>query len=167
MEHEAAEVDFTKDNLKGYGESQDEGGDIVERINEINDMILELRHRGESVKGISDGFHTIGDYVDMRNHLFVALCNICSDISWKSRQHYNEENDPMFNGCFIAGMNTPTGPVTFHLKEEYWDDLNILEIDRAPEYDGYTEEDVKKRIKSLKQSGDIPKNKVIMNKKTT
>lgn len=55
----------------------------------------------------------------------------------------------MFNGCFIAGINTPKGVITFHLKMKFWDELKICEIYNAPKYDGYTEDDVKERIKSL------------------
>lgn len=118
---------------------------------EINKEILKLRKNNISVKEISDGHHTFKEYLDMRNHYFIALCNAYSDISWKSKKHFDEENDPMFNGDFIAGINTPDGVITQHLKLKYWDDLDVIEIDNAPEYDGYTEEDVKLRIKSLKK----------------
>ena len=36
----------------------------------------------------------------------------------------------------------------------YWDQLISKEIERAPKYDGYSEEDVKLRIKSLKTEVD-------------
>lgn len=123
----------------------------MKSIEEINKYINELRTNNKSVKKISDGYHTFEDYTDMRNTLFVALCNSYPDISWKSKKHYDEESDPMFNGCFIAGINSKKGVITFHLKMKFWDDLNVEEIDRAPKYDNYSEEDVKKRIKSLKK----------------
>ena len=123
----------------------------MKSINEINKEIQEVKKQNQSIKEISDGNHTFGQYIDMRNNLFIALCNAYPEISWKSRKHYDEENDPMFNGDFIAGINSNEGVITFHLKMKYWDDLNAKEIDRAPKYDGYTEEDVKVRIKSLKK----------------
>lgn len=118
-------------------------------IYDINKEIEELKKTKQSIKNISDGYHTFGEYIDMRNTLFIALCNVYSNISWKSKKHYDEENDPMYNGDFIAGINSDIGPITFHLKMKYWDDLKVQEIDRAPKYEGYTEEDVKARIKSL------------------
>ena len=124
----------------------------MKKIEEINDFILENRNNGKSVKEVSDGFHTFRDYIEMRNELFVALCNAYPDISWKSKRHYDEENDSMYNGDFIAGINTPAGMISFHLKLEYWDELLVDEIDRSPYYDGYTYEDVKLRIKSLKDN---------------
>lgn len=121
----------------------------IKTIEEINLEIIELKKNGQSVKEISDGHHTFEDYIDMRNRLYIALCEAHYDKSWKSRRHYDEENDPMFNDDFIAGINTPKGVITFHLKMKYWDELNVCEIYNAPKYDGYTEEDVKERIKSL------------------
>lgn len=120
-------------------------------IEEINNAIQELRENGLSVNEISDGYHTISDYKEMRNYWFIATLNSNPDISWKSKKHFDEENDPMFDGDFIAGINTPRGIATQHLKMKFWDDLQIKELDRAPKYDGYTEEDVKVRVKSLKK----------------
>ena len=41
--------------------------------------------------------------------LFCTLCNLLPEISWKSKKHFDEENDPMFNDSFIAGINTQKG----------------------------------------------------------
>ena len=49
----------------------------------------------------------------------------------------------------IAGINTPDGIIVKHLKMYYWDEVNVEEIDRVPQYDRYTEDEVKFRIKSL------------------
>lgn len=121
----------------------------MKNISDINKAIQQIRNTNQNVKEISDGHHTFGEYIDMRNTLFIALCNVYSDISWKSKRHFDEEKDPMFNGDFVAGINSNMGIITFHLKMKYWDDLKVKELDKAPEYDGYTKEDVKVRIKSL------------------
>ena len=130
----------------------------MKNIDEINKDILELRKNNQSIEDISDGHHTFGDYLDMRNHYFIALCNAYAQISWKSKKHFDEENDPMFDGDFIAGINTPSGPITQHLKMKFWDDLHVPEIEKAPRYDGYTEDDVKIRIKSLNGKVIVDKN---------
>lgn len=121
----------------------------MKSIEEINKYIEELKANNYSVKSISDTHHTFGDYIEMRNVLFIALCNAYKDISWKSKRHYNEEYDPMYNDDFIAGINTPDGVVAFHLKMKYWDLLDVMEITSSPEYDGYTYDDVINRINSL------------------
>lgn len=125
----------------------------MKTIEDINSEIMELRKNGQSVKDISDGYHTFGEYIDIRNIYFIALCNAYSSLSWKSKKHYDEINDPIsnFDGDFIAGINTPKGVISRHLKLKYWDDLNIPEIEHAPSYDGYTEEDMDERIKSLSE----------------
>ena len=120
-------------------------------VNRINEDILELRRNGASPKKVSDKYHTFEDYIDIRNLWFVAYCNERSDISGKSKKHYDEETDPMsnFNDDFIAWVNTPMGTVAQHLKMKYWDLLDVPEYERGPKYDGYTFEDSKKRIMSL------------------
>ena len=122
----------------------------MDKIDEINNMIREYKKsKVISTKQISDGHHTFDELYKHRIILFCTLCNLLPNIAWKSKKHYDEENDPMFDGNFIAGMNTPEGIVTYHIKLEYWDLFNISELDRAPKYDGYTSDDVLKRILSL------------------
>lgn len=40
----------------------------------------------------------------------------------------------------------------YHIKLEYLDLFDILELERAPKYDNYSNDDVFKRILSLKKS---------------
>lgn len=131
----------------------------MKSIEEINGDILDRRNGGLSVKATSDGYHTFGDYTEMRNVYFVALLNVYSAISWRSLKHYDEVNDPIanFNGCFICGINTPEGPVAQHLKMKFWEELEGVPIlPNAPKYDGYTDEEIKTRIRSLsKHKGEL------------
>ena len=57
----------------------------------------------------------------------------------------------MFPGSFIAGINTPEGIATYHIKLQYWDLFNIPELEKAPKYDNYDNNEVLKRILSLKR----------------
>lgn len=117
-------------------------------IQEINSLIQ--KEKGNiNVKDVSDGHHTFGELYKNRIMLFCTLCNCNPDISWKSKKHYNEEIDPMFDGDFIAGINTPEGIATYHIKLEFWDLFHIPELDRAPQYDGYDNGTVLQRIYSL------------------
>ena len=64
----------------------------MSNINELNHSILELKNSGLiNTKEISDGHHSFGEYIDMRNRLFIALCNAYPNLSWKSKQHFQEE----------------------------------------------------------------------------
>jgi len=112
------------------------------KIEDINSLIIESKLSGEiSTKEISDGHHTFGELYRHRIALFCTLCNLLSEISWKSKKHFDEEKDPMFNGDFIAGINTPQRPATYHIKLEYWDLFNVIEIERAYPYDGHTSDE--------------------------
>ena len=119
-------------------------------INELNNLIqIEKINGNISVKQISDGHHTFEDLYKNRLILFCVLCNSNPNISWKSKKHFDEENDPMFNGDFIAGINTPEEIATYHFKLEFWDLFQIPEIEKAPRYDNYDNATVLKRIYSL------------------
>jgi len=125
------------------------------KIDDINNLILDSKLNGEiSTKEISDGHHTFEELYRHRIILFCTLCNLLPDISWKSKKHFDEENDPMFNDSFIAGINTTKGPATYHIKLKYWNLFNIPELERAPMYDNYSDEDVIDRIKSLTENNN-------------
>ena len=125
----------------------------MSKIDDINSLIIENKLSGEiSTKEISDGHHTFGELYRHRVALFCALCNLLPEISWKSKKHFDEENDPMFNDSFIAEINTPEGIATYHIKLKYWKIFNIPELDRARKYDSYSSEAVIDRILSLNKS---------------
>lgn len=126
-------------NWEDIGRVLLEGYDYPETspLSELNQMIQRLASEGTiNKKMVSDGHHTFGDLYEERAYLFSTLCNSFPDLSWKSRKHYDEENDPMFNGDFIAGINTPRGIVTYHFKNKYWDLFKVAERERAFKYDG-------------------------------
>lgn len=103
----------------------------------------------KSTKNLGDSHHTFAELYEQRAVLFCALCNQFPEISWKSKKHFDEKNDPMFAGDFIAGINTPAGIASYHIKLKYWNLFKIPELKHAPKYDGYTSEEVLVRILSL------------------
>lgn len=119
-------------------------------ISKINRDILSLKEKGISTKNISDGYHTFEELYYQRTVLLSIICNTNPNISWKSKKHFDEENDPMFEGCFIIGINTPTGEATYHIKLKYWEMFDVPEIEHAPKYDGYSSDEVLKRLQTLR-----------------
>lgn len=105
--------------------------------------------RDNSFENFTDGNHTFKELYHHRAVLTAVICNVYNSISWKSKHHYDEENDPMFDGMFIVGLDTPEGQATYHYPLEYWDLFNVKELEHAPEYDGHTPDDAIKRIESL------------------
>lgn len=128
-------------------------------IRMINDMIKTSKKEGKiSTKDISDVHHTFRQLYNHRTILFALVCNAYPNVSWKSKKHFEEETDPMFNGDFVAGINTPDGPATYHIKLEYWDLFNVPELDRAYPYDGHnSDEDFNRLLSLLKVNKDKQK----------
>ncbi len=94
---------------------------------------------------VSDGYHTFNELYAHRCSLFACLMKSHKHLAWKSRVHNDGTG---YDGWFVAGMNLPTGTVTYHLPiDQFWDStLDITELEVAPEWDGHTSEDVIKRI---------------------
>ena len=102
-----------------------------------------------SFKDFSDGNHTFGELYHHRAILSSVVFNMFKAVAWKSKKHDDEENDPMYDGMFIVGIQTPEGQATYHYNLEYWDLFDVVELERAPRYDGHTPDDAIKRIASL------------------
>src|SRR5574343_1157886 len=92
---------------------------------------------------VSDGFHTFDELYEHRCQLFAALMHCRRDISWKAGYH---SDGTMFDGWFIAGMDLPTGRITYHLPATMWNLLGVPSYERAPEWDGHTPQDVVSRL---------------------
>ena len=74
----------------------------------------------------------------------IRISNSHKSISWKSKLHNDGSS---FDGWFIAGMDLPTGTITYHLPiDQFWDKFDVAEIEKAPEWDGHTSDDVVKRL---------------------
>lgn len=114
----------------------------------------------------SDGHHTIEELYEHRHRLFLALIKIydnyitpmgCNVSCWKSRLH---DDGTSYEGWFLLGM-TVTKPsfvveipatkfdISYHLPNKYWDLARVIEMEKAPKYDGYTPDDVLERLLRL------------------
>ena len=116
--------------------------DDIELLPDTND---EHKITGET----SDGYHTFNELYHHRAVLFSVICNSRPDIAWKSLQHDNPE-EPMYEGMFICGIDTPEGQATYHYNiEPYWNMFHVPELKRARFYDGHTSEEAIRRIGTL------------------
>ena len=109
-------------------------------------------------KNISDGYHTFDELYKHRAILFITLCKeLESNPSyqegqksnvWKSKKHSDNTD---FKGWFIMGIGKEKGEqITYHLPNEYWDKVNFAqELDKSPEFDGHTSNDVLTRLLKL------------------
>lgn len=108
--------------------------------------------KGE-MRSPSDGYHTFDELYEQRHALFIALCKLAhlayhegqTADSWRSKFH---SDGTTFDGWFILGIGKEKGEqMTFHLPLSYWDKTDDIEtLDKAPEFDGHTSQDVIQRL---------------------
>jgi len=117
-----------------------------------------IRAEGEELI-VSDGFHTFDELYEHRIILFIALCRKISEPLpdsyseegievWRSRFHSDGSS---YEGWFILGINKELGQqISYHLPLSKWEETDFAEtLDKAPEWDGHTANDVLERLKTL------------------
>lgn len=104
-----------------------------------------------------DGYHTFDELYNHRITLYIALCKMSTEIgyseglapmAWRSKAH---SDGSVWDGYFILGINKKAGnQITYHLPLSRWEETNFAEtLEKAPEYDGHTSDDVLLRLKTL------------------
>jgi hypothetical protein len=96
---------------------------------------------------ISDGYHSFADLYEHRWLLWIAFCSLHGG-AWRSRVH---SDGSTFAGWFVLGLGRIFGSqLTYHLPESAWDISGFAEeLERAPEFDGHTPEQVMERLKAF------------------
>lgn len=119
---------------------------------EINKVIATQKENDEnfSAKDISDTHHSFGELYHCRMVMSAVICNTYPHLSWKSKLH---DDDTMFDDSFIVGTETPEGSYTNHYHLEHWDTFDVVELERAPKWDGHTAKDIG-RLLSLVNQGE-------------
>ena len=113
---------------------------ICEQENKCYNLAIQALQAYQKPTGeTSDGYHTFNELYEHRTALFAALCNTYNDRSWKSFKH---ADGTMYDGMFIAGIETPEGQYTYHCEEEYLYMFAMTkEMPNAPEWDGHKPSD--------------------------
>jgi hypothetical protein len=126
-------IDQRRHHEQMYGVARIEGGDNMQ---------------------VSDGSHTFDELYDHRITLFIALCRSFVGLTplkfqvWRSKLHSDGSE---FDGWFVLGIGKEKGKqITYHLPNIRWDEVSFVEtLDKAPEWDGHTPQDVLLRLKDL------------------
>lgn len=155
---------FLKDGKISFEGSFDESGQkfadylvkvmnaqIKERVQEIINTLPD-----EEKMKISDGYHTFEELYDHRHALWVnylnqlewlvdtAFAGSTETTSWKSKKNHAGEE---WEGWFLAGNGYEAGKQkSYHLPMKYWDMLNVIELEKAPDFDGHNSKDVEERL---------------------
>ena len=93
---------------------------------------------------ISDGCYTFNELYEYRHILFGLV--VKGMKGWKSMHH---SDGTFYPGWFIAGITTKDGPVSLRVPVRLWDEFPGEERERAPEWDGYTSDNVMERLKNM------------------
>lgn len=114
---------------------------------------------GEDDLSVFDGYHTFEELYDHRIALFIALCRTfwewheAEGLSiipcvWRSKVN---GDGTTWDGWFIMGIGKEAGKqITYHLPLERWNETDFADtLDKAPDWDGHTPQDVLDRLKSL------------------
>ena len=129
----------------------------------INYLIGELKKEGTiRTHLIRDGHHSFGELYEHRIVLYIALCRIIALSNYKEfsgivenpvwRSKYHSDGQIAFDGDWFVlgifrGFDTQ---ITYHLPIHKWIDTEFaVTLDKAPEWDGHTPEDVLKRLKNI------------------
>jgi hypothetical protein len=128
-------------------------------LRENEDDWVKIKFTSENVN-VGDEFHSMDELYEHRLALCVALFKYFDNYvtplgsrvkCWKSKQH---SDGTMFDDYFIVGMTVtefegPPRQITYHYELKHWDKFNIIELSKAPEYDGHTSKDVIERLLKL------------------
>jgi len=108
-----------------------------ERIQAIVDTVERIMM--SKMDDVSDGYHTFGELYDHRRALTAVLAAAAADAgdSWRSKVHHPDDDEPMFDGHFVVGIELPTGTIRYHYGLSHWDDFAAVpELEHAPRWDG-------------------------------
>ena len=124
-------------------------------ISAVNTLIRSLKDSSYDTGRIEDCFHSFDELYDHRTFLFLALLKE-NDTSWFSMKH---DDGSMFDGMFIAGMETKDGMITYHIEGKYLPLFKkyVKEIPSAPKWDGHTPDDVLARLVGLENLAEVTK----------
>lgn len=104
---------------------------------------LKTREPGE----VSDGYHTFNELYEHRNTLFLAVMACWPERAWLSGKHHDGSEFP---GWFIAGLDLPTGTVTYHMPNFLMGaavNTGAKILDAGKPWDGHTSGDVLVRLR--------------------
>lgn len=131
----------------------------------VTDGIRHATFKGEGVD-CSDGYHTFDELYDHRVTLFIALCKLYENHVepshwkdanpplnrvWRSKRHSDGELCFGTGTQYVLGIGKEKGKqITYHIPIERWEDTGFAEtLEKGPEFDGHTSDDVLERLKLL------------------
>lgn len=136
---------FLHDCAEGESEFTSEVTNVIGE-NEFKELV-ELAKKGANINGeTSDGYHTFNELYYHRMILFKVICQFRRTLAWKSKEHHD---GTMYEDYFIVGVTTPEGDYTYHFHMDHWEEFRVVELARAPKWDGHEPKDVTRLLSLL------------------
>ena len=135
-------VGINEEDKKIMFVTDDEGSNIGElEISEgyYEHSLREFTGNEGNMGVVTDGSHTFDELYYHRMVLFSVICNQNKEFAWKSWKH---DDNTMFEDYFIVGITTPLGDYSYHYHKDYWENFNVKELNKAPEWDGHLPKDI-------------------------
>ena len=120
----------------------------IQLLNIVNELINLLKDM-DFIKtaNITDGNHTLRQLYRQKRELFKLICHNYVDLAWKSK--CDLDGNITSEETFMAGLNTPLGPVCYVLNIERFNQFSIEELTRAPIKTNDIYQDVLKKLSSI------------------
>ena len=118
---------------------------MVEFINQVLG-----RESMSSTGQISDGYHTFDELYRYRMIYHAWAVREWQQVGYPVvKSHRHSDGESCFGGgWFIVSAQLPTGQVSNHYEDEYWDLFDCPEVEKAPEWDGHTPQQAADRIET-------------------
>jgi hypothetical protein len=122
---------------------------LKELSHHFNEIVKILRNKNViDINDISDTNHTFRDLYKQRRNLFRLICHNYIDLAWKSER--DSSGEAIFEDKFIAGLNTPLGPVCYVFNKDHYDEFVVEELSKAPINKDEIMDDVLRKLSSIK-----------------
>lgn len=106
---------------------------------------------------ISDGYHTFKElyrYRMLYNAAFFNLLYATGKVR-VTKSRFHSDGEPCFGGgWFVVQAELPTGQVSNHYEEKYWDLFKVMEVEKADSWDGHTPQLAADRIERFVKGFD-------------
>ena len=102
---------------------------------------------------ISDGYHTFDELYRYRMLYHAWAIKAWQQAGWPVvKSHRHHDGEACFGGgWFIVSAQLPSGQVSNHYEDKYWDLFDCPEVETAPEWDGHTPREAADRIERALQ----------------
>lgn len=128
---------------------------IVEEIpDDFKSDIKGTIKRYDSMREVSDGYHTFNELYEFRKAYNALLFNEWAKLPGNPYQihksHHHSDGEKCFGGgWFVVVAETPEGQITNHYEDKDWNLFKVPVQTKANQWDGHTAQQALERLLDL------------------